>query len=443
MSDFISPEVAQLVPALEIREVGVFVHDLFLSGREIRDYLRAFPEEERILALEHALKVGVCCLERARSVQDTEFIGRQIDALLYRLEQSAQTIPSAVEKGLLQKIGVDDGQALAPVRALVDEAKRAIADKLHEVRTLLAEEIDPTKTSSKLGSALGRLAELLDPMRRDSVQGAMFEAVTKVVGEDGALAKTVKVVVQDAVKPLAEEVNRLAKQIGADQAVAETVEQTTAKGHAYEDDVVQELAAWGQGAGIEVHHVGGDNQPGDIVLISRDTSLAGLELTIVVETRDRTSAAGRRRISEDIARAMAKRKDQAGVYVSKGSAGLAAEIGEWAEGACDAGAWVAISHQHLITAVRYLLARQRLFIERSCLATTDFEAVESQLQRIRTAMDHVTEINRKVTTAKTALEAIRSEGETMRTDVRDALVKVEDVLRVTPGAERQSSSGGK
>ena len=58
-------------------------------------------------------------------------------------------------------------------------------------------------------------------------------------------------------------------------------------------------------------------------------------------------------------------------------------------------------------------------------------------------MDHVTEINRKVTTAKTAFEAIRSEGETMRTDVRDALVKVEDALRVAPGAERQTSSGSK
>jgi hypothetical protein len=55
----------------------------------------------------------------------------------------------------------------------------------------------------------------------------------------------------------------------------------------------------------------------------------------------------------------------------------------------------------------------------------------------------VTEINRKVTNVKTALDAIRGEAEGMRTDVRDALVKVEDALRVAPGAEQQPSSSSK
>jgi prefoldin subunit 5 len=432
MSHITSEAVAQLLPSIEVREVGVLVHDLFLPGREVGEYLRTFPEEERIPALEQALKVGIYCLERARSVQDTEFVRRQVEAVLRQLEQASQAIPGAVEKGLLEKIGMDDGQALAPVRALVDEAKRAVTDRLQEVRTLLVEEIDPTKTTSKLGAALGRLNELLDPVRRDSVQGAIGDAVTKVVGEDGALARTVKLVVQDAMKPLADEVNRLAKQIQADQAVMETIEQSTAKGYAYEDEVVQVLVSWAKHVGIEVHHVGSDNQPGDIILVDRGLSQAGSELTIVVEAKDRASAAGRRRISEDMSTAMASRTARAGLYVSKTGAGLAAEIGDWAEGVCEAGNWLAVTHEHLMTAVRFLLAKQRLIAESASRSTTDLEAVEGQLQRIRTAMDRVTEINRKVTNAKAALEGIRSEGEGMRTDVRDALIKIEDALRVEP-----------
>lgn len=413
---------------IEIIEAGVMIRNLCVQRPEVADHLRPLPENERASAITHAIEVGVFCLEHARIAQDTEFVRRQIDTLLRRVEQATAVIPVAVQEQLLSRIGTADGQILAPVRTIVEEAKRLIIERVQEVREL-TDEIDPEKDASKLGRVIRAVTNLLDPQRRDSIQGVLADAVRNVVDRDGLLAKTVRVVVEEAVKPLADEVNQLSVQIQGDQAVREALEQTIAKGADYEDEAVQVLQAWGRGAGVEVHHVGNDNQPGDVVLISRNGSMAGIEMTIVVETRDRSAPAGRRRITDDLSRAMAHRKAQAGIYASKTRAGLAGEIGEWSEGVCESGPFIATAHEHLITAVWYLLTTQRLAAGRSTMPLPDVEALEGQLQRIRTAMDRVAEINRKVTTAKGALDAVRTEVDALRTDVRDALVKAEDALR--------------
>jgi hypothetical protein len=423
-------------PAIEISETSLIIHDLSVPKRDVADYLRSVPEKERAGAIIHAIEVGVFCLERARTAQDTEFIRRQIDSLLHNVEQVTNTIPGAIQEQLISRIGTADGQVLAPVRQVVDEAKRSIIERVQEVR-VLAEQIDPERDGSKLGKVLRTVTDLLDPRRRDSVQGALAEAVRSVAQHDGALAATVKTVVEGAMKPLADEVNRLAKQIQADQSVKDALDQTIAKGSSYEDEVVQLLQAWGRGAGVEVHHVGGDNQPGDIVIISRDTSVSGVEMSITVEAKDRSSPAGRRRIADDLSKTIAHRKTGAAIYVSRTRSGLADEVGEWAEGVCDGGPYVVTVHEHLITAAWYILVKQRLVAERSSLPMPNVDVVEQQLGRIRVAMERVVEINRKVTNAKAALDGIRTEAEAIRCDVRDALLRSEDALRTVARTEGQ------
>lgn len=421
---------------VEISETGLVIRSLSLARRDVIDYLKPLPANEWAIAITHAIEVGVFCLERARAAQDTEFIRRQIDTLLHRVEQATSTIPGSIQEQLAGRIGTGDGQVLAPLRVIVDEAKRSIIERVQEVRAL-AEQIDPERAGSRTGKILRAVTDLLDPQRRDSVQGVLAEAVRNIAEHDGILAKTVKTVVDGGMKPLADEVYRLSQQIQAGQAVRDALDQTIAKGASYEDEVVQLLQDWSSATGVEVHDVGSDNQPGDVLLISRDTSLAGVEMTVVVETRDRSSPAGRRRIADDLSRAMAHRKAQAAIYVSKTRSGLAAEIGEWGEGICDGGPFIMTVHEHLVTAVWYLMVRQRLAAERADLPVPDVEAVEGQLQRIRTAMDRTSEINRKVTTAKGALDAIRTESEAIRADVRDALVKAEDALRAAQDAGGQ------
>src|SRR5947208_3280392 len=108
-------------PAIEIMEAGLTVRNLTVARREVADYLRLLPENERAGAVTHAIEVGVFCLERARAAQDTEFVRRQIDTLLHRVEQVTNAIPGAIQEQLVSRIGTADGQVLAPVRVVVDE----------------------------------------------------------------------------------------------------------------------------------------------------------------------------------------------------------------------------------------------------------------------------------------------------------------------------------
>lgn len=68
------------------------------------------------------------------------------------------------------------------------------------------------------------------------------------------LAKTVKEVVADTVRPLANEIDKLAKEIRGQEAAEEALEQTTKKGMCFEEEVLEDLQQWAQFAGAEVHH---------------------------------------------------------------------------------------------------------------------------------------------------------------------------------------------
>ena len=66
--------------------------------------------------------------------------------------------------------------------------------------------------------------------------------------------------VSEAVKPLADEVDKLAKEVRGQEAAEEALEQTTSKGKTYEVEVLEDLHQWSAFAGAEIHlfrlHVG-------------------------------------------------------------------------------------------------------------------------------------------------------------------------------------------
>lgn len=110
---------------------------------------------------------------------------------------------------------------------MIDTATKLPTDKVKEVRTLLTQEIDPDKETSTLGRALKTLRDLLDPKRNDSVQSLLEQAVKTVTCTDGALAQAVKETVAEALIPLANEVNKLTKEVRGQEAATEAPEQTT------------------------------------------------------------------------------------------------------------------------------------------------------------------------------------------------------------------------
>lgn len=422
-----------------ILDRGIRITGLEVPKKDVADFLRSVDDTDVESTLIQAIEVGVFCLERARMSQDTEFVRRQIDSLLNRVENTVKKIPDDTQKALVERIGTSNGQVLAPIKEMIDAASKLTSDKVKEVRTLLTQEIDPDKETTTLGKALKTLRNLLDPKRNDSVQSTLEEAVRSVSAKDGALARAVKEVVADAVKPLAGEIDKLTKEVRGQEAAEEALEQTTKKGPDYEEEVLEDLQSWSLLTGAEVHYVGTDNRPGDIIVRIPADGMLAMPLTIAIETRDRQTPVGRKVISDTLSKAMAERKANAAVYLSKTRAGLGAEIGEWADGITDCGSFVACTHENLFLALRWIVIQKRLAQVHQKSADIDSGAIQRQVQRIRTALDRVKAINRKATDVRAGADDIQTEAEALRDDIRNSLASIEDALRVPPSCELKKS----
>src|ERR1700752_2222695 len=113
---------------------GVRITELEIPRKDVADFLRTVDENEVEPTLIRAIEVGVFCLERARMSQDTEFVRRQLEMLLSRVEAAVTKIPETTQKALLEKIGTNDGQVLSPVKAMIDSASSVTSEKVKEVR---------------------------------------------------------------------------------------------------------------------------------------------------------------------------------------------------------------------------------------------------------------------------------------------------------------------
>src|SRR2546422_2572261 len=140
---------------------SVKITELEIPRKDVADFLRTVDDAEVEPTLIQAIEVGVFCLERARMSQETEFVRRQLDQLLNRVEATVSKIPDATQKALVAKIGTSNGQVLAPIKEMIETASRVSTDKVKEVRTLLTQEIDPDKETTTLGKALRTLRNLL------------------------------------------------------------------------------------------------------------------------------------------------------------------------------------------------------------------------------------------------------------------------------------------
>jgi hypothetical protein len=405
------------------------LHSFQIRNADVAAYLTTQPVEHQATAFMRAVEVGVFCLERASSAKDTEFLKRQVERLVNEIDSRVSGIPNKIQDELMKKVGSGDGQVLKPILDASELASRDVKQRIADCKLLLTD-IDPTKDSSSVGKALKGLKDMLDPGRKDSIQGSLDSAVAKIVGEEGALAKAVKATVEDAMRPLQNEVKDLAKEIRGQEAAQEALMQTTAKGRPYEDEIVEVLQRWAKTVGAELQHVGGDNRPGDILIKMTESSMSSADLTIVIEARERTTnPVGRKRINDELTAKMAERCASAGIYLCRSCDGLAREVGDWCEGECELGSWVATTHEHLHTAIRFLIAMNRLRAIRSELPELDGTAICNQIQRIRTAMDRVKTINGKVTSVNSAADEIRNLVNSLRDDVREALNSIEEAIR--------------
>ena len=132
---------------VEISENSIYIHQLQVPVKEVADFFRSIPQAEHDFTLMKAIEVGVFCLERGRTAQDTDFVKRKMAELLSQVEQAVVDIPARTEKSLLRQIGADDGQVLNPVKKLVNEASSETARRINDLKALLSEDLDPKSST--------------------------------------------------------------------------------------------------------------------------------------------------------------------------------------------------------------------------------------------------------------------------------------------------------
>ena len=336
------------------------------------------------------------------------------------------------------------------------------------------------RASDGIAAALADVRQALPALIADSVRGA-------------------------AVAPVREEVGRLVAELaearGERRGGAGVAARTTLKGAQFEAEVVARLAEWrhrlgsaggGGGAGfggaaLVVEHVGADNRAGDVALRwehcdelgggggggggsgggaagggggnAATTEDLSVGCALVVEAKDMSSPLSRRRVMESLERAALARGAAGAVLVSRTAHGLSHEMGEWEDGLLRGGQpYVVCTFEHVATAARFVLARQRLaWLARSGVGGSgggaggaagggadgdgsgvDAEAAEAALRRARGAAARFTTLKRRVTEVRNAAGAIETEAAAIAEGIAEALDDAERELAARHGGRKQN-----
>ena len=101
---------------------------------------------------------------------------------------------------------------------------------------------------------------------------------------------------------------------------------------------------------------------------------------------------------------------------------------------------MATTDDNLMNAIRFLLQVHRLAVLKSEKPEIDIQAIEPQLERIRTSLRRITSINKRVTSIRQDADYINQEGGALRDEVREAILQVEDSLRIVSEEEEDGSN---
>jgi hypothetical protein len=389
------------------------------------EYLKAIPEQERETAIIQALEVGVFALQRITHSQDIEFVKRKTESLLSDIRDVVSKIPGEVEIKLIDKIGCQDGQVLSPIKKLIEIVSATNMQRIDDVKDLLSKEIDPNNQTSTIGMVLGKLKDLLNPSLDCSIQKSFDSTIKEITCQDGTLTQSVKKIVGDLVDEVKRELSKLALEVRGEKVYQETIEKTTLKGTPFENEILEKLDNWKQVTGAEVEHVGPDNQSGDIMIRLPNQYSSHDGLCLVIEAKAENDGKGRKRISDILSEAMKARSANASIFVSRSCEGFAKEIGEWGEGELEHGPWVATIPEHLITAIRYIIVKQRINDLRKSMPDVDTDTIRSQIERIHTTLKKIGNINIQIGNIKHSAGAIEEEATSLRTDIQNALSAIE------------------
>jgi len=403
----------------------ITISNLEIQSRELLQYLDCINPDQWTEAIQRVIEVGVFCLQRAQTGQDTEFVKRQIDQLMSHVDHVITQIPQQLETGLIKQIGSDDSRVLLPIKNLVNQARDTSLERLNDVRTLLVSEIDPSKETSTLGKAIKDIKNLLDYRLDGSVPKTFEQALDQVTAVDGKLSSSVKTAVEGAVSPLIQEVDRLRtlffEKLGEKEGQQAAADKTTLKGSVFEDEIEKILSDWSRVSGATISRVGVDNKAGDFCISFPKPVSPFYGMTLVVEAKNDSTSKGAKRIKEIMQGCMQQRSASSGILVSNTQEGLAQEVGDWYEGTIEEGSWIATRPDYLIVAIRYLLSLELLQKRMSSEDKLDTDSVSQKIGEIRLALKEVSALKKYLTEMGKASDGIRGGLDKMQRGIETAL----------------------
>ncbi|MBG1268351.1 hypothetical protein [Nostoc sp. WHI] len=111
-------------------------------------YLQQFPQSEYEDICLDAFELGFLCLQTAQTRHGNQLIKQQMESLLVEFQRSVKVIAESFQQELVNQVGTDNGQLLAPLQTQINLTSAILNEKLNSVSTLLTQEIDPARETS-------------------------------------------------------------------------------------------------------------------------------------------------------------------------------------------------------------------------------------------------------------------------------------------------------
>ena len=118
------------------------------------------------------------------------------------------------------------------------------------------------------------------------------------------------------------------------------------------------------------------------------------------------------------------------------------DVGEWEEGQCNRGPYIACVFEHLRTALRFILVERRLQQLRKSKEAVDQEDLKTRVDGIRACLDRIRTINTNAGTIRSSAETIEEEASALRKEVNISLDDIESLLRRTSSPISTSAGSG-
>ncbi len=403
-------------PTVVVDGSAVRIDGVVVTDAMVADHLRSVPADARPAEIAKALAVGIRGL-------NSMGLGATIDEMNEEVRRVLATVTEEAQRRL-------DG--------VIASGSTALSNSLDpDVRTSLT-----ARTLAEVGALHERLLTRLDPERTGSHTARLVAALNDLLGPGGVLQQRL----QEAFDPAGPDsgFNRIMAQVDVrfrelrdlvvgEQGRAEEGRRGTAKGRDYEDDLEATLRAEGariggcvvERTGQTPGSVGPQTKAGDFVMTLPN------EIRIAIEAKNtaRVGLTGSGGILEELDRAMTNRRADWGLCVSKEDV-FPGEVGSF--GVYGNRLLVVDDADGVLVGVALRWIQAAVAVGRIDGSRRDAEYALERLGRLRDLAQHFSRSKRILATAKSNIDSVRDEIDSLRTQLLDLV----DELYRSFGRER-------